>query len=82
MRWGGLGENEMEKFDSSKTNVLASGPDPISFQCSGSTSSKCERKMCTVVCSDGHKVGAISGILKLTSHLTYFRFNFTVKMKV
>merc|ERR1719318_684339 len=42
--------------DSSKTAELASNPAPISLQCSGSTSSKCAGKLCTVLCSDGHKV--------------------------
>ena len=29
---------------------------PHSFECSGSTSNSCQGKMCTVQCSDGHKV--------------------------
>merc|ERR1712034_111126 len=35
---------------------VASNPAPISLQCSGSTSSRCAGKLCTVLCSDGHKV--------------------------
>merc|ERR1719470_118535 len=42
--------------DSSKTNEIASNPGPISLQCSGSSSSRCAGKLCTVLCSDGHKV--------------------------
>merc|ERR1719470_256651 len=42
--------------DSSKTNEIASNPAPISLQCSGSSSSRCAGKLCTVLCSDGHKV--------------------------
>merc|ERR1719186_1808895 len=41
---------------SAKPKPNAEAEAPHSLECSGSTSSSCDGKLCTVVCSDGNKV--------------------------
>ena len=45
---------------SAKPKPNAEAEAPHSLECNGSTSSSCDGKLCTVVCSDGNKVGFLN----------------------